>query len=83
MPRPAMLVEIVTAPRSPARAMICASCSSCLAFRTSQRDAAARSVAPSCSDSCDAGVPTRIGGPCACARCISLHDGGGLRRAVA
>ena len=33
-PRPAMLVAIVTLPECPASAMICASCSWCLAFRT-------------------------------------------------
>ena len=41
MPRPAMLVEIVTAPSAPARATIAASSASFLAFSTSHAHARA------------------------------------------
>ena len=64
VPRPAMLVEIVTAPSAPARATIGASSASFLAFSTSHATPARRSRAASRSDSVDASsVPTSTGRP--------------------
>ena len=68
-PRPAMLVEMVTAPRSPARATIAASASSFRAFRTWW--AMPWSCRLSDSDSCTLAVPTSTGRPVACVARIS------------
>ena len=57
VPRPAMFVEIVTAPRAPARAMTSASIASFLAFSTWQVTPAARSRSASRSDSSTVSVP--------------------------
>ena len=65
MPRPAMFVEMVTAPRRPARAMMLASSASCFAFKTSHGIARAASAEPSSSDSRTVVVPTRTGLPVA------------------
>ena len=59
VPRPAMLVEIVTAPRSPAWAMMAASCSSFRAFKT--LCGMSPSLRLSRSDSSTLPVPTRTG----------------------
>ena len=71
MPRPAMFVEMVTAPTAPARATMSASSASFFAFSTSQRTPASRSRAARPSDSVTVDVPTSTGRPVACARVIS------------
>ena len=63
MPRPAMLVEIVTAPWRPACATISASRSCCLAFSTSWRMPRFLSRPESLSEFSIEIVPTRIGWP--------------------
>ena len=68
-PRPAMLVEIVTAPCSPARAMIAASASSFRAFNTLCGMCPSRPLRRSDSSTLD--VPTSTGRPVACVRWIS------------
>ena len=64
-----MLVEMVTAPRSPARAMIAASASSLRAFSTLWAMSASWRL--SSSDSCTLAVPTSTGRPLACTARIS------------
>ena len=71
VPRPAMLVEMVTAPGLPARATRRASAASFLAFSTSQATPSARSRPARRSDSATVRVPTSIGRPSACTRRIS------------
>ena len=71
VPRPAMLVEMVTAPGAPARATTAASSSSFLALRTSQGTPAAPRAAASSSDSLTLAVPTRTGRPAAWTPAIS------------
>ena len=66
VPRPAMLVAIVTAPGSPAREMICASRSCCFAFSTSWPMPRLRSIFESRSDVSTDAVPTSTGRPDCC-----------------
>jgi len=66
VPRPAMLVAIVTAPSRPAWATISASRSWYLAFSTSWRMPRFLSSAATRSDFSMETVPTRIGCPCSC-----------------
>ena len=61
VPRPAMLVATVTAPRTPARAIIAASRSWCLAFRTSCGTPDFFKNAESSSDFSTLTVPTNTG----------------------
>ena len=61
VPRPAIFVATVTAPLTPARAMIAASRSWCLAFRTSCGTPALRKKLESSSDFSTLTVPTRTG----------------------
>ena len=82
MPRPAMFVEIVTAPRRPASAMIAASWASCRAFSTRHSTPAAWSARPSSSDSRTLVVPTRIGRPAAWTLRDLAKQGGVLRPAA-
>ena len=63
MPRPAMLVATVTAPLAPANAMIAASCSCCLALRTSCLTPARFSRPDRISDLATDAVPMRTGWP--------------------
>ena len=63
VPRPAILVEIVTAPYFPACAMISASFSWYLAFNTLCFMPSFLSIAESCSDFSTEMVPTRTGCP--------------------
>ena len=63
MPRPAMLVEMVTAPLRPAWATISASRSWCLAFRTLCGMPFLRSIDATTSDFSTETVPTSTGWP--------------------
>ncbi len=63
VPRPAMLVATVTAPRCPAMATIFASSAWTLAFSTECGMPRARSLFERCSDFSTETVPTRIGWP--------------------
>ena len=67
VPRPAMLVEIVTAPGRPACRTMAASASSCRALRTWCGMLACSSVRLSVSDSTTLAVPTSTGLPASCA----------------
>ena len=71
VPRPAMFVEIVTAPGMPALATITASRASWRALSTRHLTRRARSARTSASDSATLAVPTRTGRPVACTRAIS------------
>ena len=68
VPRPAMLVAIVTAPRWPAWAMISASRSWCLALSTLCSIAAPLEQLGQLSDFSTEIVPTSTGWPVSCAR---------------
>ena len=74
MPRPAMLVAMVTAPLRPAWATISASRSWCLAFSTSWRTPRFLSSADSRSDFSIETVPTSTGWPCLVALDDVLDD---------
>jgi hypothetical protein len=63
VPRPAIFVATVTAPTTPARAMIAASRSCCLAFNTSWATPLRFSIADSSSDFSTLTVPTKTGWP--------------------
>ena len=63
-PRPAMLVATVTAPGRPACAMLVASFSCCLAFRTLCGTPRRFSMPDSISDVSMATVPNKTGRPC-------------------
>ena len=71
VPRPAMLVAIVTAPSLPASATICASASCWRAFRTLWGTPSFFSISDSSSDFSMLVVPTRIGWPLAWASLIA------------
>ena len=66
MPRPAMLVAIVTAPLRPAWATISASCAWYLAFSTTCLMPRRLSIVESRSDFSIETVPTSTGRPCCC-----------------
>ena len=74
MPRPAMLVETVTAPLRPACATMCASRSCCLAFSTWCGMPAFLRSSARCSDFSMEMVPTRTGWP----RLVELADAVGV-----
>ncbi len=71
VPRPAICVDTVIAPRAPASLMIAASSASFLAFSTTQGRSAAASWVATRSDSAMSRVPIRTGRPAACAAAIS------------
>ncbi len=71
VPRPAMFVEIVTAPNRPAAATSSASRSSLRALSTSHGTPAVASREARSSDSFTEPVPTSTGRPVACAEAIS------------
>ncbi len=66
-----MFVAMVTLPGWPASAMICASCSWCLAFRTLWGTPWRVSSPESRSDFSIETVPTRTGRPCVCSSLTS------------
>ena len=72
VPRPAILVATVTAPTTPARAMIAASRSCCLAFKTSCGTPLRFKIADNSSDFSTLTVPTKTGWPLRWRSTISL-----------
>ena len=71
MPRPAIWVDTVIAPRLPASATIAASCASFLALSTTCGSPAAARLRPIRSDSAMSRVPIRTGRPARCAAVTS------------
>ncbi len=82
VPRPAMLVAIVTAPRWPARETISASCWWNFAFRTVWMIPVRRSMRESTSEDSTLVVPTRTGWPRLLAASISRTTAVYLSRRV-
>ena len=82
VPRPAMLVAMVTAPNLPASATICASCSCWRAFSTLCGMPSFFSSSDRNSDFSMLVVPTRIGWPLSWASWIALTTPSYFSRAV-
>ena len=82
MPRPAMLVAMVTAPKRPACATISASRSWYFAFSTTCLMPCFLSRTDRCSDFSIEMVPTSTGRPCRLSSSISLTTASNFSRSV-